>query len=405
MEDQGQPIQLPVEIGEILLGKYRLERVIGQGGMGLVAAARHLDLDELFAIKFLLADRLDGARAVERFLREARAAARLKGEHIVKVVDVGRLGEGGTPYMVMEYLRGTDLKHLLRERGPLPIDEILDWMLQACEAMAEAHQHNIVHRDLKPANLFLTRRPNGTPCIKVLDFGVSKHLSPHAQNITKSGEIIGSPLYMSPEQIVRVKETDVRSDIWALGVILYELAAGISPFRAPSFTEVVGSVLQDEPAPLHQARPDIPPWYEAIVARCLQKRPDQRFQTIGELSAALKAMGGHPDTAERPSAQSLEIKSIDSVPPPSAASASRPSQSLSTDSAWGGTRPDRRISANSKLILSAVLAGIVAAAIYTFFTLRIRKPAEPSPAGAPAVSLNAAPAISTSASPKNSSSP
>ena len=207
--------QSPVAVGDVLLGKYRVERVLGQGGMGVVVAARHLELGELFAIKFLLPAALVHPQAVERFVREARASARLKGEHVAKVQDVGRTPDG-LPYMILEYLAGKDLKDTVQERGPLPVQEAATYVLQACEAVAEAHGLNIVHRDIKPANLFLTRRPNGSPCVKVLDFGISKQLDPERpeqHGLTKTGMLLGSPYYMSPEQMMRTKEADPRSDI------------------------------------------------------------------------------------------------------------------------------------------------------------------------------------------------
>jgi serine/threonine-protein kinase len=210
------------QIGRVLLGKYRIEHVLGHGGMGMVLGARHLELGELFALKLLLPHALADEDLKHRFAREARAAARLKGEHAARVHDIGRL-EDGAPYMVMEYLEGTDLRALLRARGPLPAAEAVDYMLQACHAIREAHALGIVHRDLKPANLFLARRPDGSACMKVLDFGISKELGSVAGDLTKTGELLGSPLYMSPEQMVRRRDVDGRSDVWALGVVLYEL--------------------------------------------------------------------------------------------------------------------------------------------------------------------------------------
>ncbi len=278
-------MQSTVQTGEILLGKYRVERVLGQGGMGIVVAARHVQLGELFAIKMLLPDALSHDEAVERFLREARASAKLKGEHVARVHDVGSL-DNGSPYMVMEHLDGHDLKQVVKSRGGLPLDEAVLYGYQACEAVAEAHANGIVHRDLKPANLFLIRRPNGTPCVKVLDFGISKELDPTnsvGPDLTRTGAFMGSPLYMSPEQMANIKATDTRSDIWALGVILYELVVGKVPFTAQAVTELVTKVLTTSPVPPSHVRPDIPPAFDAIVLRCLEKRPEHRFQSVAEL--------------------------------------------------------------------------------------------------------------------------
>jgi serine/threonine-protein kinase len=265
--------------------------------MGVVVAARHLELGELFAIKFLLPKALETPQAVDRFIREARAAARLKGQHVTKVHDVGRL-ETGAPYMVMEHLEGTDLKAVVRRQGPLPIEDAITFMLQACEAIAEAHRLGIVHRDLKPANLFVTSAPDGAPWIKVLDFGISKQLASEGEHeLTTTDMIMGSPLYMSPEQLVRTKQVDPRADIWSLGVVLYELLTATTPFRSKVLTEIVGRVLQEEPAPPSRHRLDLPPALDAIVLRCLEKRVENRFQTTGELAAALRAFrfgASHP---------------------------------------------------------------------------------------------------------------
>ncbi|WP_437726691.1 serine/threonine-protein kinase [Sorangium sp. So ce861] len=282
-------METPVQPGDVLLGKYTIERVLGQGGMGTVLAARHRELGELFAIKLLLPQALANTNATERFVREARAAVRLKGDHVVRVHDVGKL-ETGAPYMVMEHLVGSDLQQVVLDRGPLPVDEAVDYVLQACEAVAEAHAHGIVHRDLKPANLFLTRRPNGAPWVKVLDFGISKQLSPDHIDLTKSGALIGSPFYMSPEQMVRARRVDTRSDIWSMGVVLHHLVTGKLPFPAEDLTEVVAHVLQEEPIPPSQQRPGLPGEVDTVVALCLQKRPEHRFQTIDELAAALRVL-------------------------------------------------------------------------------------------------------------------
>ncbi|KYF90515.1 hypothetical protein BE17_15725, partial [Sorangium cellulosum] len=259
--------------------------------MGVVAAVRHLELGELFAIKFLLPQALGEAEAVGRFLREARAAARLKGEHVAKVYDVGRL-DTGAPYMVLEYLDGADLKEVVRSAGPLPWEDAVLFLLQAADAIAEAHALGIVHRDIKPANLFLIRRPNGAPCVKVLDFGISKQTAPDNVDLTRTGSMLGSPLYMSPEQMMARKDVDARSDIWAMGVVLYELLTGRVPFPAKTLTEVVGRVLQEEPQLPSQLRPGLPLELDHIVARCLQKQPEHRFQHVEELAVPLRALLG-----------------------------------------------------------------------------------------------------------------
>src|SRR6478735_1771747 len=243
--------------GQLFAGKYRVERVLGRGGMGVVIAARHLLLDELVAIKFLLPEALQSAEAVARFEREARAAVKIKSEHVARVTDVARL-ENGTPYMVMELLRGRDLAAQLREGGPLPLAEVTDYLLQAGEAIAEAHGLGIVHRDLKPANLFLTKRADGSPCIKVLDFGISKLTnasSTRDQGMTKTATVMGSPFYMSPEHLMSSRDVDMRTDIWALGVICFELLTGKLPFQADTLPQLCMTITLAPPVLLRSLRP------------------------------------------------------------------------------------------------------------------------------------------------------
>lgn len=277
----------PARPGDILLGKYRVERVLGQGGMGIVVAARHVELGQLYAIKFLLPDVLDHDDAIERFLREARAAAQLRSEHVARVHDVGRM-ENGAPYMVMEHLDGCDLKVRLARQGPLPIEDAVTYVLHVCDAISEAHARGIIHRDLKPANLFLVHRHNGSACVKVLDFGISKFTGPEEVDLTNTSMALGSPLYMSPEQMLTSKTVDRRTDIWALGVILYELLTGSSPFHAGSKHEVFAKILQEKPRPLREVRPEVPEGIVDVVTRCLSKRRDDRFATVEELTQALQ---------------------------------------------------------------------------------------------------------------------
>jgi serine/threonine-protein kinase len=275
-----------VREGDLLAGKYRIERILGAGGMGVVVAARHIHLDERVAIKFLLPEMLSNADAVTRFGREARAAVKIKSEHVARVSDVGTL-DNGAPYMVMEYLDGSDLSDWLHQRGALPIDQAVEFLLQAGEAIAEAHTLGIVHRDLKPANLFVVRRSDGTLSVKVLDFGISKVASATGFDMTKTSSVMGSPLYMSPEQMQSTKDTDARSDLWALGVILYELLSADSPFQGNTMPELVARILSAPPEPLRTRRPDAPPALEAVILKCLERDRTRRYQTVGELALAL----------------------------------------------------------------------------------------------------------------------
>ena len=273
-------------IGDVV-GKYRLDRVVGAGGMGMVFAATHLELDRQVAVKFVHNAYCQNPEVIARFVREARAVVRIESEHVAKVIDVGH-AEGGTPYMVMEYLDGEDLSSLLKF-GPLAIPDAVDYIVQTCSAMQEAHDMGIVHRDLKPANLFLTHRRDRTPLIKVLDFGISKlnDAEPTQAALTNPAMLMGSPAYMSPEQLTNPREVDPRTDLWSIGVILFELLAGRPAFQAQSLPLLMTAIMQQEPADLVKLRPDVPPGLVAVVARCLEKSAEQRFQTVSELVTAL----------------------------------------------------------------------------------------------------------------------
>ena len=283
----------PIDVGQVLAGKYRVERVLGVGGMGAVVAARHLELGELRAVKVLLPEARRDATAVERFMREARIAVRLKNEHVVRIHDVGRL-EAGEPYIVMEYLEGQDLKEIL-QTGPLPWQLAVDFVLQVLEALAEAHAGGLVHRDLKPANIFITRDNDGRPSAKVLDFGISKLVIKQPGSpidMKKTTGLLGSPFYMPPEQILSTSDVDVRADLWSLGAILYELICGVPPFQGESITLLCVAVLNDPPIPPCRLRPEIPPGLERVVLHCLEKDRERRYPSTVELAVDLASFGG-----------------------------------------------------------------------------------------------------------------
>ena len=274
-----------VAVGDVIAGKYRVERVLGQGGMGMVVAATHIDLDQLVAIKFLLPAAAENTSAVERFAREARASAKLRSDNVVHVTDVGTF-DSGEPFIVMEYLEGQDLGQLLRAGGALAIDDAVDYILQVCAALAEAHGAGIIHRALKPANLFLAERQDTAPVVKVVDFGISKVTAAiPTGKITNTRDLMGSPLYMSPEQLSLSHAIDGRSDIWSLGIILYELVAGNPPFEDEGLPQLCTAVLVRPAPPIERA--DLAPGLAAVISKCLEKEAAGRYANVGELATAL----------------------------------------------------------------------------------------------------------------------
>jgi serine/threonine protein kinase len=279
---------LTVRQGDVIAGKYVVERVLGGGAMGVVVLAMHIDLQERRAIKLMSRDAMIDPQGVERFFREARAAVKLRSEHVARVHDMGRLPDQ-SPFIVLEYLEGSDLKHLIESRGPLPLGEAVRYLLQASEAIGEAHSLGIVHRDLKPANLFVTRNVGGDASIKVFDFGIAKLIGP-GQNpsLTSTSSMLGTPLYMSPEQMRGAADVDGRTDIWALGAVLYCMLTGRTPFTGSTVTEICAAVIADPPKPPELLRPDIPPVVAQAILRCLEKKPGDRWRTVAELADVLR---------------------------------------------------------------------------------------------------------------------
>ncbi|WP_437275375.1 protein kinase [Sorangium sp. So ce375] len=297
---------MPVHCGEVIADRYRVERLLGIGGMGAVVAARHLSLGELVAVKFMRPEHCGNAALLRRFQREARGMFRLKTEHVPRVYDLGALAPRPgialpVPYIVMEHLSGNDLRSIVERRGRLPVDEAAEYVRQACVGLAEAHALGMVHRDLKPANLFLTYRTDGTPLVKVLDFGVAKFTCAKPEHdgleMTTARSVMGSRRYMAPEQMLTPKDIDLRADLWALGVVLYQLVSGTLPFGAETLEQFVLVVSEQAPRPLRNVCADLPEGFEEIVMRCLEKDRTRRLASARELAAALApfALRGAPD--------------------------------------------------------------------------------------------------------------
>jgi len=311
--------------GDIFLERYRIESQIGCGGMGAVYAAVDVDLNRRVAVKILLPEIASSPLAATRFVNEGRAAARVGGEHVARVFGAGRTPEG-LSFMILEYLEGVDLEVFLQENGRLEIDEAVDILLQALEGVAEAHLQGIVHRDLKPANLFLHRRNDGSYVVKIIDFGVSKASRPLTDvdgehELTATRTLLGSPAYMSPEQLYDSKRVDPRTDIWSLGVILYEMLAGVAPFEEKSLSDLVIAILHKTPPPLGELRPDVPPGLEAVLARCLARDREHRTASASALAAELTpfgSRGSHERLSPAPlvSAHPAPVEQADTEPAP-----------------------------------------------------------------------------------------
>lgn len=409
--------------GEVVAGKYRVERILGAGGMGVVLAAWDLALERRVAVKFLLPAAAALPDAGARFVREARAAAALKGEHIAGVLDVGTLNTGA-PYMVIEHLSGEDLGDVIKAQGPMPVALAVDLLLQTGEAIAEAHARGIIHRDLKPKNLFLTQRPDGTPLIKVLDFGLSKFQSADGAkdlDLTATSLVVGSVHYMSPEQVRGLKFADALTDIWALGVILYEMLTAERPFRGDSATAVAAAIMVDDPTPFSAFRSDVPNAIGVVVGRCLDKNPTRRIQTVTELARGLVPFGSPtamrsfesiarllPEpvssaTVARASlASSSGVGGMPAAPLPHPAFPSSPSipSDTASQSAWGQTRRTRSSTKTAVLLTGAGLAFVASAVIAWVFLGRgpAKDLVAAAPAPAPAI-IEAAPSGAVSTQP------
>jgi serine/threonine-protein kinase len=401
-----EPITMPFRAGDIIGGKFEILQLIGTGGMGFVVAANHIELGEKVALKFLRADCLANQELVGRFAREARASVKIKSEYVARVFDVGSM-PNGAPFIVMEYLEGKDLYEVVHDNGPLPIKTAVEYMMQACEALAVAHAAGIVHRDVKPENLFLTKRATGMEIIKVLDFGISKvaltgSVFESTLPLVKTMMPMGSPVYMSPEQIRASSDIDPRTDIWSLGCVLFELLTGHPPFEAPSITLLTATILE-QAAPLLRAQcPDAPAELEAVVARCLEKDPSRRYQDVGELAIALYPFAPRRArlSAERCcyvlrsaglSQATLELSSVH-PPPIGGSDSSIPLGARSTGPAAVSMK-EVPFPAPRRGWRRFAMLGI--GALVTLAALLFLRPKNTPPAPAPAIAPPAAPAVPT----------
>jgi serine/threonine-protein kinase len=340
--------------GQVLNGKFRVERIIGEGAMGLVVQATHLGLDERVALKFLRREAMSQPEVVARFAREARASVKLKSDHVARVFDVGTT-EDGTPFIVMEFLVGSDLGAVLAQRGQLDIPEAVEYIIQACEGLTEAHARGIVHRDVKPENLFLAQGAGALKQVKVLDFGISKAaLTAGSLDVDLASQhttqIMGSPHYMSPDQLRSTRDVDGRADIWSLGVVLFELLAGSTPFNGTDMTGLIAQILHEPHERLRTLRAEVPPELEAIVDKCLSKDPAMRYQSAADVAVALlpfapkRARASVERAADiaRSAGGTAMLAEIDSIPPPAMSgrpSGPRPSPRQNSETALGTAMP------------------------------------------------------------------
>lgn len=326
----GVPLGPGVRINERLV----VDDIIGEGAMGIVYGATDVALRRKVAVKIVSPEYARDPEQLARFEREARAAAALTSEHVTRIFESGRISDG-TPFIVMERLEGRSLERVVLDDGPQPPDRVVAWLKDALAGIAEAHDNGLVHRDLKPGNLFLAKRGSAS-IVKVLDFGLVRELA--SPSITATGQSLGSPAYMAPEQVRGEKHVDARADVWAVGVTAYELLTGELAFGGASVPAVLTKILEREPEPLRRLRPDVSPALEAWIARCLAKKPADRFPNGRALLEALvhanDARASHPMSFQ-PTVESRPVVSQASLAPTALAPPLRPSQPISPPTVYG----------------------------------------------------------------------
>lgn len=404
----------PFAPGAIVAGKYRIEREVAEGGIGVVHLCTHVQLQQRAAIKRVHTRVLAKPALLERFRREAQVMAQLRSQHVVRVYDVGEVEDAG-PYMVMEFLEGEDLGSIL-ERGPLAPVVAVDCILQACDAIAEAHAMGIIHRDLKPENLFVARRASDEPIVKVLDFGISKVAAGKAGSVrlarmTEANDRFGTPMYMSPEQLRASGNVDPRSDIWALGVVLFELLTASLPFDADNVPQLAAQIATSPSIPLRQLQPGMPAELEAVILRCLEKDPARRYRNVAELAQDLVAFGPASAGARLTRIRRITETAGTSVRPPAPSSptlASLPAiAGRQTQDAFGvRSYPSFRPFANVRhLGLFGGGGGLVLLAVLLFGLLRTRHPTNATTPSAPASNVVVASPTGVEGSPVQTAAP
>jgi tRNA A-37 threonylcarbamoyl transferase component Bud32 len=338
-------------LGCTIDSRYKVEGIIGEGGMGVVYQCRHKIIDKRVALKILRADLARDAEVTERFLMEAKAASAIADEHIISISDFGQLPDGAA-YFVMEFLEGTPLAQLAGGGRPMPLERILPIARQLAEGLGAAHQRGIVHRDLKPDNVFLIQRGKEADFVKILDFGIAKVSSTGGGRLTQAGSVFGTPHYMSPEQAAGTP-LDQRGDIYSLGVMLYELATGRVPFDAENFVGILSQHLYQEPPAPRAAAPDaqIPEEFEAIILKCMAKKPEQRYQAMVQLRDDLWQL------ERRLIAQRTPDSTLAALQDPSA---SVEGTALSTELTLASLRPRRWPLIAAILAPIAVVSGVLA---------------------------------------------
>ena len=395
-----------VRVGDTINGKYRVDRVLGEGGMGIVVEAMHLGLDEKVALKFLHRAALENPEVVQRFEFEAKAASKLKSEHVARVNDVDRLPDGSL-FIVMEYLAGRNLAEELEERGPLPVEEAVEYIIQACEGLAEAHARGTVHRDIKPENIFIVSR-DGMKSAKVLDFGISKIAIEGAAAVEKnSTTMMGSPYYMAPEQL-RLGDLDSRVDIWSIGAVLFELLTGHTPFsNATELPKLFSAIVHSPHQRIASLRTDIPPELAKVIDTCLEKDREDRYPSAADLAIELIPFGHKKRSrvvAERAvsfaqSGGATVRRQIMSIPPTSGVTplrmdgAALPSVTDLASIQAIGAVPERAAAENKKKNMGLLVVPVLLLLVAAFFVLRPKANVAESttPVNATASALTAAP--------------